>query len=304
MNIVTILLIVGGVLYLLGKLFPRRIQDYVIHIIDDQHFTLTEKDYRTNTNGKTHVIYWKNLQDVQLNQAKDTLVLTDISGKVFQIHKETAHWHALIQDVPASFANFDHQFVTDFLASKGNKVLFMNIIEATPFQITYEVSSFGKIIQASFDWRNVVSAQLNEDKTALKIALQSGDILAIPDSIDNWYWLLKHLPERFEDAEYIKAVFESFVPCDICGHVAVLGNECQACYEETWQQQPSELYSSKEEFIKERQLEVFGTHAPLEKVNYEVEEGAAFEKDLAWKPSVSEEEILYFSQENYWGEDE
>ncbi|WP_299458792.1 hypothetical protein [uncultured Microscilla sp.] len=292
------------VIFIIYRLFFYKTpQEHIIKDINDQGFTLVnivrKKDNAQPTLEHTPV-YWKNLQDIRLNKSKDTLIFTDIKGKVFKLDQNATFWHELLQSIPSYFTKFDHQYVQDFLAQNENKT-YLDIIEATNYQVTYEVSNHGKISQESFQWQEVEAAHLNETKTALKIQLKTGKTFTLTDDIDNWYWLLKYMPARFEDAVYIKALFDSFTACEVCGCVAMLGNECQACYEEVWQE--SSLYPEKEGFIKERQLEIFGTSNPLERVNLDIPEGKAFEKNPDWQLLVTEEEILDFSQENYWQEE-
>ncbi|EAY26655.1 hypothetical protein [Microscilla marina] len=299
MNIV-ITVVVLFVLYRLFFYKPRK--EYHIKDINEQSFTLAiTKQSKGAPATDEKIIYWKNLKDIRFTSHKNLLSFEDIRNHVFAVPYHAKNWSALLQAVPERFTNFDHEYVKELLLQNEKKT-YLKITAATPHLVMYDVSQSSKLSEEAFAWADVKTAQLNEDKTALSIALQNGHTFTIDDDIDNWYWLLKYVPNHFEDADYIKALFESFTACDVCGNIAVLGEECQACYEVIWHK--NSVYPTKEKFIKERQLEIFGTDSPLEKIVFKVYEGEAFKKNPDWQLLVTEEEILDFSQENYWQEED
>lgn len=298
MSFTTIALIIGGIILL--RYFLKSSKAYFITNIDKQGFQLAEVAANNTAKAPTQVVYWKNLKNAEFAPFKSFLILQDIRNKSFKIPIDCVNWHVFMEEMPDNFKNFDYDYAQK-LAKQYAKTIQFNVIDATPHHITFELLVMGKTYEQSFAWQDVTSAQLNEDKTALHLTFQNIEDLTFTDDIDNWYWLLKYMPERFDDVDYIKAMFESFEPCDICGNVAVLSDMCQACYEDVWKK--TVAYPSKKGYIKERQLELFSTDSPLEKVVWEVPEGIAFDKNPDWKLLVTEEEVRVFSQENFWPED-
>lgn len=270
--------------------------------INEQGFKI-DTFYLEETKQKpARLVYWKDLEDVRLSIDKRTLIFTDIRGKRFKMRKlDYIGWETLIQYVPLSFTNFNHQFVKKYLA-KNPSQRFFKLIEINSTKVIYKTPKNSQTTQDSFDWQEVKTAQLNTELDILNITFNSGAALSINNIKDNWYWLLKHVPDHLEAATQIRHIFEHLTACDVCGYIAVSKDECLVCYEEPWE--PNELHSHKEDFIKQEQLEVFSTARPSDKINYALEDSLAFDKNPDWKLLVTEEEILAFSKAKYWAKDD
>lgn len=270
--------------------------------INEQGFKI-DTFYLEETKQKpARLVYWKDLEDVRLSIDKRTLIFTDIRGKRFKMRKlDYIGWETLIQYVPLSFTNFDHQFVKKYLA-KNPSQSFFKLIEINPTKVIYETPKNSQTTQDSFDWQEVKTAQLNTELDILNITFNSGAALSISNVIGNWHWLLKHVPAHLEAAKQIRHIFEHLTACDVCGYTAVSKGRCLVCWEEPWE--PNELQPHKEDFIKQKQLVVFSTTRPSDKINYALEDSLAFDKNPNWKLLATEEEILAFSKAEYWAKDD
>lgn len=300
MNIVIGLVIIV-VIYFLSQLLAKLDNEYGIRAINQKGFTLMTMHKHKRKVHKTSEkeIYWNNISEVSFNKNKTGLIFKDSDGKTFKLDNKTANWYLLIQSIPAHFTSFDHAYVADFM-KKNEKVDLLEITLVNEQKVEYTVSHYGKESTRSFRWDNIRDAAFSDGKTILVFTKNDDSETIISNDIDNWYWLLKHVPAGFTsfDYTYVQALFESLKPCHICGNISVLGNECLACYESTWE--ASSGYPDKEQFIREMQLEVFSPVNPDEELSFELPDSKAFVKNPDWFPSITKIEMLAFSKENYW----
>ena len=151
-----------------------------------------------------------------------------------------------------------------------------------------------------FYWSEIQTAHL--DTKNMKLTLREKSKLVVSADTPNFYLLLKNMPIGYSDLDYgyIKSFFSSLEPCLVCGAIALREQKCLACGCSTWNASLKENYPTYEAYIKENQLEIFATMEPDEKFCDFKSENIGFEFDATWKPMVSKEEVLAYSEKEFW----
>ncbi len=100
----------------------------------------------------------------------------------------------------------------------------------------------------------------------------------------------------------------SYDTCDICGYKSLDAEKCVLCLNPKWDESMSE---SNEDYIKSKQITWFipeggkvDFYAPKEAED--LTDGSMYQKDMNWKPLVTEEEIpkpVEMSVEDILGDD-
>lgn len=146
----------------------------------------------------------------------------------------------------------------------------------------------GKVKQ-ELNWDEVKDAVYYNDHVLLK--LNGGKHLELfEEKYDNWYELIKNMPKGFTGYNYQKvdAFFQSLKGCEVCGLMAVNSkNNCLVCGQEVWNSELAAEYASKEEYLKESQMDFFEPEDEnnLNEINNKPKAG--FDSYDNWKPLVS-----------------
>ncbi|MDP3462298.1 MAG: hypothetical protein Q8S18_05885 [Bacteroidales bacterium] len=152
-------------------------------------------------------------------------------------------------------------------------------------------------------WNDVISVYLDKNKTKLIITLKNKKI-QIPKNSINWYKLIRSIPVKYTDFDfdYIDKLFNSLTTCEICGAIANRDNECLLCGSESFDYKKHSEFKTKNDYIKENQLELFAILDGDDKFEgfYEATDG--FEIDRNWRPLITETELLEYIKNEYWND--
>lgn len=188
---------------------------------------------------------------------------------------------------------------------------FFNIIK-----YRYKSFSFDSITKDGFNlvfygkkdrfhrWEDFKTIKTNKSFKRIHLVKKSFGKVIISKDCLNWYELLKKIPPHFTDFDRkrVQNFFENLTPCMICGCIAVHDSECCVCQNSDWTIQIECEYKTKENYIKEKQLELFATEDKEEQIVDFFEEDDTFKLDKSWKPMVTEQEILDYSKKHYWNQ--
>jgi hypothetical protein len=152
----------------------------------------------------------------------------------------------------------------------------------------------------TINWNDVISVYLDKNKTKLIVTLKNKK-LQIPKNSINWYKLIRSIPFKYADFDfdYVEKLFKSLTTCEICGAIANRNNECLSCGSESFDFKKHSDFKTKNEYIKENQLELFAILDRDDKFEgfYEATDG--FEIDKNWRPLISETELIEYSKKEY-----
>ncbi|MBN1251579.1 MAG: hypothetical protein JXR51_09170 [Bacteroidales bacterium] len=153
-----------------------------------------------------------------------------------------------------------------------------------------------------YKWEDIEDIYFEDENHDNLIIVDSKNVsISYPKSTINWIHFLKTVPQNFKslDYEHIANYLKSLKYCEICGYKAV-DEYCDVCSAETWDDKFLEDYESKEEYLKEEQLDYYAVMSIYEHVDFEQDKDLGFEKDINYKIYVSKEEILKHSAEFYY----
>jgi hypothetical protein len=152
-------------------------------------------------------------------------------------------------------------------------------------------------------WNDVISVYLDKNKTKLIITLKNEKI-QIPKNSINWYKLIRSIPDKYADFDfdYVDKLFNSLTTCEICGAIANRDNECLSCGSESFDYKKHPEFKTKNDYIKEKQLELFAILDRDDKFEGFCEATDGFEIDKNWIPLITETELFEYSKNEYWND--
>jgi len=124
------------------------------------------------------------------------------------------------------------------------------------------ITNSDKEVVEQFNWYDIKDVELVNgfSEGEISFTLNNGEQKSIPEEHhESWYELLKKIPQGFSKYDYegVRAFFDNLKGCEICGMMSVYEGECLACGEEEWKEEFLDEYESKEEYIRELQLDEF-----------------------------------------------
>ena len=166
-------------------------------------------------------------------------------------------------------------------------------------KIISSVTSSGFTIQfhkgsISYDWNEIKSLKLKNMELTIAFFSKKRK-LTITDNDDNYYYLLKNIPKGYPTIDYafLEDFFNSLTTCPFCGLVAFHKDYCLACYSKDWNEELAKKYPSKEEYIRENQLELFAA-TDEETISTLKIDCNPFVRDEKWKPLVTKQEVFEY----------
>ena len=215
------------------------------------------------------------------------------------------------------FIAFDWQFLENNIAWIGCLVgLFLFIvgflIGRIPMEIKYnKISKSRKTIKTvtelgfdiefgektiSYQWKNIETISLKIKENSLQeitlfIKFHNGIKLSLDENCPVFYFLLKNIPKGYPtmDYDFIKEFFNNLTTCPFCGLIAFEDfSWCLHC-----------ACDAKND-IREEQLEIFATMDKNEKFSDFKINNKTFARDEKWKPIVTKQEVLQYSEKNIW----
>jgi hypothetical protein len=144
-------------------------------------------------------------------------------------------------------------------------------------------------IFSDIKWYNVKDATYSESEIVI---YQNQEEILIPNKYDNWYWLLREIPEGYVKFDYksVRSFFEQLQGCEICGLIAVNNGECLSCANEVWNSELANDYKSKEDYIREMQYDEFEPNNENEELVINNKADFGFKSYSYWVPLVSKDD--------------
>lgn len=158
--------------------------------------------------------------------------------------------------------------------------------------------------QKNYYWRDIQWVKFEKEKFRLIIKEKSR--LEIDLKTDNLYYLLRNIPLGYNDFDYTFTTdfFSKLTTCKVCGFIALNKTECLSCGCTTWTKELETNYTNYEEYVKENQLDFYATMEKEEKFNDFKIFNKNFDYDTKWKPIVTKNEVLEYSEKEYWEKNE
>jgi hypothetical protein len=154
--------------------------------------------------------------------------------------------------------------------------------------------------QKNYYWRDVQWVKFEREK--FKLIIKEKSRLEIDLKTDNLYYLLRNIPLGYKDFDYtfMTDFFSKLTTCKVCGFIALKETECLSCGCTTWTTELEKNYANYEEYVKENQLDIFATMEKDERFNEFKIPNKNFDFDAKWKPIVTKNEVLEYSEKEYW----
>ena len=152
----------------------------------------------------------------------------------------------------------------------------------------------------NYYWRDVQWVKFEKEK--FKLIIKQKSRLEIDLKTDNLYYLLRNIPLGYKDFDYtyMTDFFSKLTTCKVCGFIALNETKCLSCGCTSWTKELESNYANYEEYVKENQLDFYATMEKEEKFNDFKIFNKDFEFDNKWKPIVTKNEVLEYSEKEYW----
>jgi hypothetical protein len=195
-------------------------------------------------------------------------------------------------------------WVRYFSSLDSNSILqFVSDIDSKGFEVYKGYEAFKQNKPQKFLWKEIDYLKL-DDRNHLLIKPFEGKQIELREKCGGWFKLLTQIPKSKQKdpqvSDYLAEIFSKLETCKGCGRIAFKNNECLNCGIEAFDDELKQEFETEIEYIRDEQLEYFGTDDGTEKVEFYLEENEVFQLDKNWKPIVTEEEVIAYSQENYW----
>lgn len=140
-----------------------------------------------------------------------------------------------------------------------------------------------------------------------ELVFKKGPWILITTNVSGWEKMLLAAPKDLTGEKYplIKETldkdYQKYLACAICGWKAIEAEDnkegyCEVCSNDQWHKKMAE---SKEEYIRQCQLEFFSTESADEPVNFDQPQ-KGFQRVTTWSPLVSEWDVQEYSKSRYW----
>ena len=221
----------------------------------------------------------------------------------WQFSEKTTAWLGILLGLGVVVA---FQIIGAILLKIVPKIIFRKIkvrktisrVTSSGFVIKFDKGSI------SYDWNEVKSLTLNNMQLTIDFISKKRK-LKIDDGYINYHYLLKNIPKGYPtmDYEVVEKFFNSLTTCPFCGLIAFQKGFCLACRCEDWDENKAKEYPNKDAYLRENQLEIFATTDRHESFSNFKMDSKPFVRDEEWKPIVSKQEVLQYSQKEYWDEE-
>ncbi len=186
------------------------------------------------------------------------------------------------------------------LTSSKIQIQFLTLMDSQGFKLTTVDLSRDRSKTRSFLWNDIKDIQILGE--TIHVFISWGRVVKFEPKINGYYRLLQNIPLGYDhfDYTYFKRSFKKLKDCPVCGMVSLHKDECLSCNCESWNTKLKKEYATYDEYIKENQMDIFST-LDKEEVFKDFERNEnAFDISKNWKPLVSKEEVLEYSEREFW----
>ena len=171
---------------------------------------------------------------------------------------------------------------------KQLKTFFIISIVDTGFNIKKILDENEKV----FIWNEIEDMRFSVEKDEIFLLKNNRVIDEVLVNYIGWNGFLKSIPKGYKsfDYEYRENYFLGLIGCEVCGLIAVKNDKCLSCNSDKWSTFLSEIFNSKDSYIREEQLDMFEVE-DMEKIDINNRAKEGFESDLEWKCLVTEADI-------------
>jgi hypothetical protein len=155
-------------------------------------------------------------------------------------------------------------------------------------------------------WADVDNVYYTTNRNGIIIEFKKGHAFQIYRLNKGWYQLGLEVPGYFTnfDHNFVKNILMTAQPCPVCGHISLVADICAYCHYSEWDSEfHKEEFGNRNKYIYQIQLEHFATFEEGDSVDFYPKEQEVFKFNREWKPMVSEDEVLKYSQLNTWEAD-
>ena len=188
-----------------------------------------------------------------------------------------------------------------------NKIQFLPKIDIHFFtkidKYGFTIYSYSDNIEIRHEWEFIEHCKLDDDNNLIIKPIKKKKVV-IKISSEKGFKLLNNIPKsKLLDNQipnFVHQVCLDVTNCKVCGTISVWNNKCLSCSSDVYNIEKHEEFENEIDYLKEEQLELFGTYDKNEKVDFLEKKITFFEQNKSWKPLVTKAEVIAYSKEWNW----